>query len=713
MCGTGTSLHVKELSVIGIMGCFMRYVKLFAVQCMLLAAQCAAVSAGGMLPKISSKRLDSKSFFPQDVGAIGRLVRDTERLVREGVKKVIARAGQMTFENTILPIDRIGGRATSVLFTLRLLMWVHSDAKMREATQKGFIKIKKLLVDALYTNPNLYRVVKAYAVKNLSYEKLSPENLSEERRYYVDELLAFFELQGLALPSGKLARVRRLMREAAELEVVFETNITNRQSIPIGRDLLDGLKESVIAPLQRDKEGSILLPLDKSTHNIVETKCTIPETREKFWVAYNNRAYPANEKVLEHIVAKRDQFAHLVGFPSYAHLNIAGQMAQRPERVKEFLGMLATRTQPKYREELQTITHELPAGVSLTPEGLVSPWDIDYAINKGHTKTSLTGIGDYFPIDKTIEKVLSFLGTFLGITFEQAPSEGLWADGVTAFYVYEASGRFLGYLLLDLYPREGKYTRSRKMTIVPVVTDKSGNLFPGMVVIITNFSPKKTRGVRCFNLKDLTTLFHEMGHAVHALISRTELTFFFNMENKTDFLEVMSKLVEKFVGEPAVLKKISGHYVTGEPLSDDIIARICNYKKAYSGSYIEELIGNSQLCLACYDRGAKKDFDALTRTMHHHYSQGILYDDRVHPLCSFGHVALQQYGPAYYSYLWSNVIAADLFTEIERHGFGRNMGRRLVDGILRYGRGRDPEKLVFDFLGRKPNVEAFFAQMGF
>ncbi len=691
----------------------MRYLKLFIVSVLLFAVQYAAVSAGSMLPKIPSKRLDSKSFFPQDVGAIGRLVRDTERLVREGGKKVIAQAGLRTFENTILPIDRIGGRATSALFILRLLMWVHPNKEMRDAAQKGFIRIKKLLVDMVYSNHELYQVVKAYAGKKLSPEKLSPEKLSEERRYYVNELLAFFELQGLALPGGKLAKARRFARESAELEVAFETNITNRQSIPIGRNMLDGLKDTMIAQLPHNKDGLILLPLDKSTYNVVETRCMIPEMREKFWVAYNNRAYPANEKILERIVAKRDQLARLVGFPSYAHLNIAGQMAQTPEKVKEFLGMLGRRTQPKYREELQAITHKLPTGVSLAPEGLISPWDIDYAISKSHAKINPQGISDYFPVDKTIEKVLSLLGTFLGITFERTSSEGLWAADVMAFYVYEASGRFLGYLLLDLYPREGKYTRSRKMTIVPVVTDDTGSLYPGMVVIIANFSPQKTRGVRCFSLKDLTTLFHEMGHAVHALLNKTELTFFFSMENKTDFLEVISKLVEKFAGEPEVLKKISGHYVTGEPLSDDLIAGVCNHKKVNSGCYIEELIGNSQLCLTCYDRGAKKDFDALTRTIHHHYSQGILYDDRVHPLCSFGHVALQQYGPAYYSYLWSNVIASDLFAEIERHGFNKAMGHKLIDGILQYGRGRDPEKLLHDFLGRKPNPEAFFIEMGF
>lgn len=666
-----------------------------------------------MVPKFQCGQIDFQSLFPQSARDVKHLVSETERFVKRGVGQIVNRIEQhRNFKNTIFPLDRIGAYALQVGGILELMVLVSPDREIREAATASLVELKRIIFEEIGTNRALYRIFKEYATS----PERSADNLTEEQVYYLDETLKAYERVGLGLPDEQLAQVRELSHKLTELESQFEANIaSDLQTIAVSREDLRGLDEIFIASLPRNEKGDVLLRIDTPTKRMILQYCAVEDTREKVWVAYNNRAYPANIQVLDRMIALRDKLAHTIGFPSFAHLNIDGQMAQSPEKVDLFLNDLATRVERKYDAELQQFKQDIPAGVHLTKDGLFKPWDFTYVLEfykRKHLNLDMQKIREYFPVKRTLDELLAIYERFLGLEFRQEESVGLWHPDVKHIVVYKKTGELLGHLLLDLYPRDNKFTHACQITVSPALIDETGKRCPAVIGIIANFPCSGCDDPGLLQLVDVSTFFHEFGHAMHALLGATTMADFSGTNTKVDFVEVPSQMFEEWLNEPAILKQVSYHYKTGEPLDDETIARLCNLRQFDSGMFVMGQAGHAQYALKCFGPGEHKDLDAIKKDLDKRFSRGVLSDDRAHIVCAFGH--LTQYGARYYSYLWSLVFAHDLFSMIKQRGlFDGTTGQRLIDQILSYGGSREPMRLMRSFLDREPNMDAFLERLGF
>lgn len=631
-------------------------------------------------------QLDLRQLLPQTGQDIKKLISETKKLVSNGVEQIIGQRGPRTFDNTILPIDRISRHVIETGARLRCLVLVHPDAQIRRAARAGFAAIKPLLSGVIYTNRHLYRAVRSCV----------REDMSPERAYYYAELVKLFEQSGVHLPPKKQTSLRDISRRLTKRITMFEAAISRDvPTVPVAETELEGLDTDFVQALPRDTKKLCLLSIDKPTYQMVKKFCTVSATREKIWVAYHNRAYPANKRVLDRIVLLSDRLAQLLGFTSYTEYALATGIGQ--DSLEIFLGKLDIISREKYDHELSGLRKKTGY------DGLIKPWDIGHLVKRAD---SLIGprarIHEFFPAQQTIPKILSIFGQFLGLSFRPEPAQGLWHSDVEQLGVYDRGGLLRGHLLLDLYPRANKFSRSCKITLrFPMSDNPAGK--PAVVAIIANFPHQ-------LQLSDLRTFCHELGHAVQMFL---ELPAEMSPVVKTDFGETIARFFGEWMSESSILTSISGHYKTGKPIDAATIERLFRAERAWSGRSIQRKLGLSQLCLDCFGACRPTDLDQLVKDMYSTYRQGIGYDPRAHPLYSFGYLVKRKYGPAYGSYLQANVLACDLFAEIKRRGLTPKMGQLFVETVLSTSNTRDPKALIRDFLGREPNLEAFKERMGF
>jgi len=455
--------------------------------------------------------------------------------------------------------------------------------------------------------------------------------------------------------------------------------------------------------------------MDYPTYFTVIEHCSVEATRKKMSLVFSNRAYPANDLVLKEVIAKRDELAQLLGFETFAHLNLDNTMAKLPEHAAGFLHGLLARVDKKVDAEFNLWSKELPEGVTLNAEGKIKPWDREYikaCYKKKHFEIDDRAIAEYFPMEKTVEGLLDIYRQFLGVDFKELPIKGLWHEDVRLVAVHsKANDALLGYLLLDLYPRANKFTHACHITLVPSTYDKDGSMPVALSLVLANF-PKSTADKPALLRKDdVKTFFHEFGHAMHALLGRTHVASFSGTSVKLDFVEMPSQMLEEWLDDAAILKKISSHYLTGKSLPDDLIKKIQKLKQFDSGDWSQRQVLLSYYSLDCYGPGAVKDPYTLLRKLAAQIRKHVTIDPEDHFYASFGH--LMGYGARYYGYLWSKVYALDLFYEIKKHGLlNSEIGAKYVREVIGKGGSQDPMELLIAFLGREPNQDAFLKDLG-
>jgi thimet oligopeptidase len=438
--------------------------------------------------------------------------------------------------------------------------------------------------------------------------------------------------------------------------------------------------------------------------------CSVGDTRCKLNKVFNNRAYPANKSVLEKIIALRDDLAKELGFGSYADYDTAPVMSGSAACVKSFLKELSDNSFKKEKSEFELIKNNLPDGVVLR-DGKFELCDDTYSseqVKKKLYNVDEREIAKYFPMQKTIDGIFSIYQKFLNLTFKEISVPGLWHKDARVIEITKnGEPSTEGYLVLDLHPRDDKFSHACCCSLAPPVLPRNGwAKKPSITMIVANF-PKPTKDrPSLLRHDDVTTFFHEFGHAMHNLLSRTKMHTCSGYNAKWDFVEVPSIMFEEWMWDKDMLKMVSSHYETGEPLPDELIDKMVALKKFDFGRFIRRQCFLSKISLGCFAPGPQKNLDALYEKLTLSARPYIHYDPSHHHYASFGH--LMAYGAKYYTYMWSLVFALDLFHEIKKHGLlNGEVGARLTKCLLGRGGSVDPYKMLRDFLGRDSSQAAF------
>lgn len=640
-----------------------------------------------------------------------KVITETEKALQAIIEIPVS---SRTWNNTAKVLDTICGHShlSAAIRVFYALNSVHPDKNIRDTAQDAVQKIEHFMIDNISNNKKLYDAFKEYAENNALNEQLA-----DDQRYFIKETLDDFVRSGLALEDNQREILSEKKKELATLTMNFDRAIADDQTkIQCTKEELDGVDELFLAQLPQE-QGMYILGMDYPTYGNIMGYCRSEETRKKMDRAFNNRAYPQNESVLKRIIALRNEIATMVGFDSFADYDLADQMVGSSKKASHFIDDLLATAQTKIAHDIELLKNNLPIGVTLDEHGLIKPWDLGFIVSeykKNHYALDERVVAEYFPMESTIDALLDIYRKFLSIDFVVQSIQGLWHSDVQLISVYtQDRSKLIGYLLLDMYPRPNKYSHAAHLGVVPALQATDGQKASiGVGLVMANFPPSTQERPSLLKRSDVQTFFHEFGHALHYMLGATKIASYAGTNVKRDFVELPSQMLEEWLYDPIILKMVSKHYKTQEPLSDELITSIVSLKQLATGLvFVQRQSIFSKLALAYFAPGEDKDPYQIWNAICKENMKGIAFDLESHFYCSFGH--LTGYGAKYYGYLWSKVFALDLFDTIKKHGLlDPVIGKRYVDYILAYGGSKDPNELLRMFLGREPNSKAFVKDLG-
>ena len=647
--------------------------------------------------------------YPKNPDDAAQWTELTLALAQQEIEKIIA-IKEKTFENTVQALDVISLKFKDIIETFEMLQFVHPDKTMRDALKNSVTLLKDAAID-FSMNPKLYQAIQSYADQNHDHEILD----EQDQRLFQD-LMNGFKKYGLHLPAETQEKIKNASKELEQMRQNFANNINiSNPKITVDKADLAGLDENFIESLKKDGDLYIL-GTDVPTYIEIIGNCSIEKTRKAIYFLRNNKAYPENDILLTQIVQKQDEIAQLLGYENYATLDLKNTAASTIENVQKFEDNILRPALAKAKKELEIIKADLPEGIICNADGTLNPWDYGYAATlyeKKHFNIDENKIAEYFPTDKVIEGIFTIYQNFLGLTFQKITPLWSWHEDVQLIEIHRtSSGELLGYIFLDLYPRDNKYGHachaghSSSYRI-------NGKNSPSVATLICNF-PKpcgNTPGLLKHN--DVVTFFHEFGHGMHEILGKTKHVGQSGTSVARDFVEVPSQMFEQWMHEPEMLALVSSHYQTGEALPQEIIEQKIKLRKFYSGFGITRqcMIGLFALQLMTKE-GLSYNPSALWKSIYEqNWKDLIAYQENNHWYATFGHLINPGYLSKYFCYLWTEVIALDLFSEIKAHGYNQEYQNKAIM-LLSAGDSVDAITLTQNFLGREVSQEPFFKILG-
>jgi Zn-dependent oligopeptidase len=650
--------------------------------------------------------VDLARYFPKSVDEIAAYTKYAIESARKVTLDIIAIPTQKrTFTNTMRAYDNAFERFHRITRIALLYSMVVPDDALRKAAYKAYVQLTQAAT-GLWESGAINQAFKDYVEHRAVHE-----DLSREERYFIDEIMADYDHVGLNLPLDGQAALRLLKNDILRLKFSFRHNIAlDKRFILATRDELQGVSESFIDSLAM-QDDRYVVTTDYPSYHAVMSGCRVAATRERLYLGFMNRAYPKNEPILEHLLDLRNQLAYKLGSTDYATWALQTETARTPEYVGMFIKSLAQRAAQKTTREYEELKENLPDGITLDADGRIKPWDYPYVLaryKKKYNQFSMRSIAPYFSLPTVLKGMFTVFGRFLGLVFTEVKPTWTWHPEVKLIQVQDDQTKELkGYIFLDLHPRPKKYTHAMHATLViPIGYANKGSVEPSVAAIVANICRPSGDKPAFLNLHGVKALFHEFGHAIHAMLSRPQMAYFSGTRVKRDFVEVPSQFFAFWLTDPTILKTVGRHYRTNKPIPQSLVDRILEVRCWDSGYRTTRSCWLALMSLRFHTEGLTRGVDALTRSLHDELIDSVSYDPRAHMQESFGHLGSR--GAKYYGYLWAQVMAQDLFAMAQKEGLlDRKAGQRFVSMILQPGGSEDPVRLVTKYLGRKSTLGAF------
>ncbi len=611
-----------------------------------------------------------------------------------------------TMLETLLSFEEILSIVREELALFTFLKYTSTDKAQRDA---GHVVEQDLqrFVNEVFSRNDLYEV--------LALLEPQIETFDDEEKTLLEKTLDEFRHRGASLEKDTRMEFLEIANNISDRQSEYNkvlNEITDR--VRCTKEELDGVPSEVYEELEMDGDA-YLLPLDYPVYLPVRESAKNPETRKRMERAFNLRGGSENVERLVDTLALRDRQAKLLGFDNFAAYEISRKMAKTPERVFEFLNDLKERLKPLGAAEIKRM-RELKAeelGVPIV-EVEMKIWDLyyyhqmlmrkDYSIDQNEVRK-------YFPMDIVVEGVLNIYQKVLQLEFRETEEPVIWHNDVREFKVYDRTDDdLLGVFYLDLYPREGKY---KHYAVFPILERREidGKTYLPIASMVANFQKPTKSQPSLLKHNEVVTFFHEFGHLMHVISNKARYAAFGLDGVVPDFIEVPSKMFENWAWKEDVLTTISGHYEEeSRKLPSEFLKKMIEAKLLDIG-----VLQLRQLVFSLIDMiyHTEKVEDSSKRLCNLYTEiTGFDMPDNLTPDGSFGHL-MGGYQAGYYSYLWSQAYAEDVFTKFEENGFmDENTGLEFRQKILAPGGSKDPDVMVKDFLGREFDNKAFMRALG-
>ncbi len=646
-------------------------------------------------------------------------IKETIKSAKSEIEAITTNKEIPSFKNTIEALDFSGeqlDRITSAFFNL-------NSAETNDTIQKIAQEVSPLLsefANDITLNHNLFERVKSV------YNKKKELNLTIEQETLLDKKYKGFSRNGANLPEGKKLELRDIDKKLAKLKLTFGENVlaeTNAYELHITNEndlsgLPDGAKEAARSiATSKNKEGWIIT-LDYPSYIPFMKYADNRELRKKLSLAFGAKGFKENandnQSIVIDIVKLRHQRAQLLGYKSHAHFVLEERMAQTPKKVREFLNDLLEKAKPAAQREFKTLE-----SFAKKIDGIdqLQKWDSAYYSEK--LKQELFNLDDeqlkpYFKLESVINGVFKVAEKLFGLHFTEVHDIDTYHQDVMTYNVLDEGGAFVSLFYADFFPRKGKRNGAWMTSFKPQYKKEDKNERPHVSIVCNFTKPTETKpSLLTFN--EVTTLFHEFGHALHGMLANTTYPSLSGTNVYWDFVELPSQVLENWCYEQEALELFATHYETGEVISMELIQRIKE-----SATFQEGMQTLRQISFGLLDMSwhTGESLDTITSVKVHEqeaFKDTQLYPDVAENCMStaFSHIFQGGYSSGYYSYKWAEVLDADAFEYFKEHGvFDKKTADKFKKHVLSQGGTENPMTLYKRFRGQEPKPEALLRRAG-
>src|SRR6478752_1349228 len=640
------------------------------------------------------------------------------KLAKAEIDAIAKNPEAATFENTIEALAFSGDkldRISNIFFNL-------NSAETTDEMQKIAQEVSPLLSEFgndVRLNPELFARVKAV------YEQRESLTLNPEQAMLLDKKYKSFSRNGANLPEDKKLQLREIDKELSSLSLKFGENVlaeTNNFQMHLTDEKdLAGLPEGAIEAAKalaksHDKEGWIFT-LDYPSYIPFVTYSSKRDLRKKMAIAFGAKAFQNNEFDNQEIVLKiaklRFDRAQLLGYATHAHFVLEERMAENPEKVKEFSNNLLEKAKPAALREFAELTAFAKEMDSIEQ---LEKWDGAYYSEK--LKQKLFNLDDeilkpYFQLEKVQNGAFTVAEKLYGLHFTEVSDIDKYHEEVTTYEVKDDKNNLVAVFYADFFPRKGKRNGAWMTSFKSQYVQNGINERPHISIVCNFTKPTETKpSLLTFN--EVTTLFHEFGHALHGMLANTVYPSLSGTSVYWDFVELPSQILENWCYEPEALALFANHYQTGEMIPMELVKKIKE-----SANFQEGMATLRQLSFGILDMGWHaqdpsniKDVKAFENKQ---FESTKLYPDVKENAMStsFSHIFQGGYSAGYYSYKWAEVLDADAFEYFQEKGiFNKEVADKFKDNILSKGGTEHPMVLYKRFRGHEPKPDALLKRAG-
>ncbi|MCF7569043.1 M3 family metallopeptidase [Sabulilitoribacter arenilitoris] len=623
-----------------------------------------------------------------------------------------------SFENTIETLEFSGeqlDRISSIFFNL-------NSAETNDNIQKIAQEVSPLLSDFsndITLNLDLFKRVKSV------YDSKNQLHLTIEQQTLLDKKYKSFSRNGANLSDDKKDELREIDKQLSQLKLKFGENVlaeTNTFEMLITDEkelsgLPEGAKEAASQLAESKNKKGWLFTLDYPSYIPFMMYADNRELRKKLAIAFGAKAFKGDNLDNQNIVLKianlRQQRANLLGYKTHAHFVLEERMAETPENVEQFLNNLLEKAKPAAKNEfknLESFAKDLDGIEKL------QKWDSAYYSEK--LKQQLFDLDDeklkpYFKLENVIDGAFAVANKLFDLNFEEIDNINKYHNDVLTYKVTDSNGNFIAVFYADFFPRKGKRNGAWMTSFKPQYIKDGVNERPHISIVCNFTKPTKSKpSLLTFN--EVTTLFHEFGHALHGMLANTTYPSLSGTNVYWDFVELPSQVLENWCYEKEALELFAKHYETGEVIPMELVEKIKQSATFHEGMQTLRQISFGLLDMSWHGADPSHIKDVKAHEVKA-FENTKLYPD-VPENCmstSFAHIFQGGYSSGYYSYKWAEVLDADAFEYFKESGvFNKEVATKFKENVLSQGGTENPMTLYKRFREKEPQPEALLRRAG-
>lgn len=628
----------------------------------------------------------------------------------EEIDEIVNNSDEPTFENVIEALAFSGeqlDRASNIFFNL-------NSAETSDELQQIAQEVSPILTEyssKISQNEALFNKIKKV------YDEKEKYNLNEEQQMLLNETYKGFVRSGALLNEEDKKKLKKISMDLSLKSLQFGQNVlasTNNYFKHItNKEDLAGIPETIIEQYaeeakERNLEGWAVT-LQYPSYIPFLTYAENRELRKELALANGKKSFDGgefdNQNLIKELLNLKRQKAELLGYKNYADFILEERMAKSPTKVLDFLNELLTKAKPYAEKEIEELKSFAKA------DGIDEMQGYDHAFYAEKLRKAKYDLNDeelkpYFPLEQVQEAVFGLSKQLFGLTFEERNDIPKYHEDVKVYEVKE-NGEYKSLLYVDYFPRKGKRAGAW-MTSYKNQYKKDGENSRPHISIVCNFSKPTKDTPSLLTFQEVTTLFHEFGHALHGMMANTQYPNLSGTSVKWDFVELPSQFLENFCYEPKFLKTFAKHYKTGEVLPDEKIEKIEQSKNFMEGYQTMRQLGFGILDMNYHTKVGELENLSVKEFEDNYTKATQLYPSNPETAMSpsFSHIFQGGYSAGYYSYKWAEVLDADAFQYFKETGIFNPETASKFKVLLSSGGTKDPMELYKNFRGSEPKVES-------